>query len=113
MSVIVTCLDTESGATGTVTLEPGQFVVCCAEPAHVISDIAYANGKNQVIVRRNRDEPVKVHKRPRGTCSVCLRDFPLNGQGGVYGHDSPRQPGKQGWPGTCPGARKAPRGASA
>lgn len=113
MSIVVTCHDTETGETSTVTLQPGQFVVCCAEPAHVVSDIAYANGKNNVWVKRNRDEPpVKVYKRPRGTCTVCATERSLNGHGGLQGHDNPRKPGTTGWPGRCPGSYLAPRAVS-
>lgn len=109
MSVEVTMRDTETGETMTMTLDPGQFVVCCAEPAHVVSDVAYATGKNQVWVKRNRDEPVSLYKHPRGTCTGCGREWAVTPQTGlIHGHDNPRKPGQTGWTGRCPGSRKPP-----
>jgi hypothetical protein len=108
VAIEVTTRDTESGETRTVVLQPGQFVVCCAEPAHVVSDVAYVNGKNNVWIKRRREDPPKSYKKPRGTCPVCCATVPVNLNGGLRNHDNPRRPGTFGWPGRCPGSHQPP-----
>jgi hypothetical protein len=46
----VTALDVESGETNSITIQPGNYVLICAEPAHVHHVQATANGTVTIVL---------------------------------------------------------------
>lgn len=47
----VTVLDLKTGETETAEIEPGNYIVVCAEPAHIAHTQAHANGTHILTVK--------------------------------------------------------------
>jgi hypothetical protein len=62
MAIEVTCRDTETGDTETIVLQPGQYVVTCAEPVYEVE--VELRGVRYALTRSTREALIALGWTP-------------------------------------------------